>query len=169
MKKTYLIFRTLFILLILTNCSNDDDIIEPDDPTIITEESLINLHDNNNKRWRITSYYSSYSDLKLDINFTNCMNDDIYTFSVNDRNSDTEFGNEVCYNNYPNEISSATYTYYPENQKLYLDFARGGYSGQISTFELRVTKCILLTEEKMIFTSGGEDNSGIGLVFEKVN
>ncbi|WP_430409378.1 hypothetical protein [Kordia sp.] len=166
MKNASLIFRSLIILLILTNCSNDDDI---GDPTIITEESLIYLHDNNTKRWQITSYYSSYKDLELNIEFTDCVSDDIYTFYVNDTNSDTEFGSEVCYNNFPNEASSASYNYNSEFQELYLNFSRGGYSSQDAYYEFFIAKCIFLTEEKMIFTHGGEDNSGVGLVFEKVN
>ena len=166
MKKGFLHFATLLGLLMLTNCSEDD--VEPLDPSIIPSESMAFLHNNNSKKWRITSYYSSFKDLVIEEAYTSCVNDDTYTFSSTDRNSVTEFGEIICFENFPEEISAAVYTYYPEEQRLYLDFSRGGYSSTVSSFELIITKCILLTEEKMIFVNGEERNYGIGLVFEKV-
>ena len=167
MKKSALIFGTVFALLAFSSCSNDDDAVVPD-PTIIPEESLVFLHGDSEKKWRITAYYSSYSSSNLDESFTSCTADDIYTFFADDSNSTVEFGSESCYDFLPNESSSALYTYYSNEQNLYLDFSRGGYSDTENYFELFVLKCILLTEDRMIFTSGGDDSTGTGIVFERV-
>jgi len=172
MKKITLLFSALITLIIFESCSGDDTMIEFNDPSNILEEELTYLHNDNIKKWKLTKYYSAYRDDQLDTDLTNCFQDDTYIFLADNTASNTEFGNNSCYANYPevsDEISSAVYSYYPDAQSLYLDFTRGYYSSQDNTTSLTliILKCILLTPEKMIFTNGVE-NSGIGLVFEKV-
>ncbi len=154
--------------VLLLSCTNNEETIT----TGIQPEQLTHLHNNDSKSWKITHYYSDYGNQILDNDYTTCMKDDVYIFKVNERLGEVLFGDNSCYANYSDvdgETAVVNYTYFSEEGKLYLDFGRGAYSNEnnVQTAWLVVLSCDYLSEDKMIFTNGAE-NDGVGVVFEKL-
>ncbi|MAQ75947.1 MAG: hypothetical protein CL613_06420 [Aquimarina sp.] len=172
MKKLVHILGITLFLSSLISCSSDDDNMSNEelrDQSQISQDDLNFLHNGNSKKWKITAYYSSYSNQIMDSDKFHCTRDDIYTFYEDQREALTEFGFSYCSTGYDYEISGAVYSYYPESKTLFLDFTRGGYSEipfYTSSSTLKILKCQLLTKDKMIFTNGS-GNSEVGVVFEK--
>lgn len=168
MKKTILLFLTS---LIVVSCS-DTDVIAPVDKKEISAESIVYLHENASKKWKITNYYSNYESKVLDEDLMSCIKDDVYTFFNDKEESEIVFGDSSCYAGYKDEYeetSVATYAYYSEDKKLYLYFGRGAYftEKKIQSAWSIVTSCEYISADKMIFTNGIE-GSGVGIVFEVI-
>jgi hypothetical protein len=147
--------------------------IEPVNDGVISKEAMIDLHNNGSKKWKLTGYYSNYKEDSLNDDLTKCMSDEIFTFFNDNNQAYIELGNESCYANLPDteeELVVATYDYEEEKEKLYLTFTRGRYSSvnNITSVSIIILKCVLLTPNKMVFTSGGSENDGRGLVFENI-
>lgn len=167
MKKTTLL---LLLSILLVSCFGNDEIVEKEEG--ITEEMLVFIHNNGSKKWKITKYYSHYNNEILDEDLTNCMKDDVYTFYFDKGESTIEFGESSCYEEYTyltDEYSMARYSFDPDSNKLFLSFGRGAYSEERKqyVFWSKIISAHLISEDKMIFTSG-IDGNGDGIVFEKI-
>ncbi|MDY0780762.1 hypothetical protein [Tenacibaculum sp. IB213877] len=159
----------LLLSFVFLSCSKNDEDMESRGG--ITEETISYLHNNSSKKWKITHYYSNYEEQILDEALTNCMKDDVYIFYFDSNECEVTFGDSSCYANYTDvvaETAAAEYNFYSSQKKLYLSFGRGAYNDlNVQTSWSITTSCLLLNPEKMIFTNG-KDNSGVGIVFERI-
>lgn len=158
------------LVLFLVGCDANEVSEKPLDESVISEASLVNLHNANQKKWKVTSYYSNYNAEFLDEEITNCVKDETYTFSSDNQEATVVLGDTNCYENTQNiesEVAVASYDYNLDTKSLYLTFTRGYNSkiNKVTSVTIITQKCILLTEDIMIFAS---DNNGVGIVFEAV-
>ena len=125
--KNKLIFAFALIVLVLsTNCSKDDTITDLN-PEVITQEKMLFFHNNDRKNWRITQYYSNYYEEIKDNKVTDCLKDDIYTFSNEFDNSIINLGSERCFldeGTVTTEIANARYFYDATAKTLTIKFKR---------------------------------------------
>jgi hypothetical protein len=169
--KTSNLLQLIIVLIIFASCS-EEEITKIPDPSIITQEQLFNLDENDSKKWKVTNYFSNYNLKIINDDLTSCAQDDVFTFVYNNPELIVELGNESCYANYQNaeELAVISYNYEKENEKLYLTYTRGITSSQnkVTSVTSLTLKCILLTSEKMIFANGVLGSYGTAVVLEKI-
>jgi hypothetical protein len=160
MIKLKLQIALIFLLIIFTACSADDDDNSYD---IYTIEDLNLLHNNSSKTWELEAYYQNYDNRISDQN--DCLVDDNYIFKV-----DTEVvvipGNQNCYYG-ASEIAEANYTFYEEQGTVWLTMSQGEITENIFRSTSFSLKLIELTEDRMVFSSGDKGAYKRALIFVK--
>lgn len=140
--------------------------------SVVEENQLMHIDDSESKQWIITGFYRSYKQGVLNMEYTECMQDDVYTFFDGNEEGETLFGTNSCFEGYTDahiEHSSVSYEYKEDEKRLYLIFGRGAESTVLnrSTSWSTIYICVSLTEEEMVFTKG-TDGSGEGVVFNRL-
>jgi len=155
----------LFSLLLLFSCDKEGD-QEPADPFSFTEAQILQVHNGDQKEWRLSEFYESYSD-QVKSDQESCVTDDIYTFFANDRVATVAYGAQSCYWDMPTaQFGGATYTYYPESGNMFLDFSIAEQHDAFTSAEIWIMKLIELTPNRMVFANGSDDKPARAIVFE---
>ncbi len=164
------LFKTLVLLLIalslFTGCGADNDKAPLLD---FTEADLLLMHGGSEKSWHVKEVYLDYGDSKRSISEP-CHQDDVYTFKANTREVTVTFGDTACYWAEPDsEAASVLYTYYPESGELFLDHGRGESKGAESASVFYIMKLREISEDRMLFFNGTEENPGSAILFEPMD
>ena len=167
--------------ILFVQCSDDDDATRQSIPTF-SESDLSIIHKDSQSSWRIVEVYNKYYDPNYDLEITtDCVTDDVYTFTAGTEAVTIDFGEVLCFEDIEDGIFTADHEFFVSNLKLmdgfkgnsiYLHFARGyindDQTAQASTF----THYSLaeLSENRMVFQKGGEfiGNYHQTLVFERL-
>ncbi|MBO3698815.1 lipocalin family protein [Roseivirga sp. E12] len=161
-KRNFLICLA-FTLLIACDKRKDGD---AQDPFTFSEAEILQVHNGDQKEWRLTEFYESYRD-KLKSDLEPCVIDDVYTFSANDRVATVVYGENSCYWDDPSiQFGGATYTYYPESGEMFLDFSIAEQKESLSSVVIWVMRLIELSPNRMVFANGTSENRGRAVVFE---
>ncbi len=161
--KHSLIFSLLITLLF--SCDKEED-QEPKDPFSFTETELLQVHNGDQKTWRIAAFYQDYQEnVKSDLE--ECLMDDTYTFLAEEQEVSVAHGETSCYWPDPEvEFGGAVYTHFPESGDVFLDFSIAESNGTSSSISLWVLRLIELSPERMVFANGTAENRGRAVVFE---
>ena len=159
MIKLKLQIALIFLLIIFTACSTDDD----NSHDIYTIEDLNLLHNNSSKTWELEAYYQNYDNWISDQN--DCLIDDSYIFKV-DNEVVVFAGNQNCYYG-ASEIAEANYTFYEEIGEVWLTMSRGEITENIFRSTSFSLKLIELKEDRMVFSSGDKGAYKRALIFVK--
>ncbi|GAB5524683.1 MAG: hypothetical protein Roseis2KO_25550 [Roseivirga sp.] len=148
---------------IVISCrSSDDEGPQPD----FTEADLLLMHDGSEKSWYVKEVYLDYGDNERSI-FEPCHHDDVYTFKADTPEVTVNFGETSCYWVEPDsEAASVLYTYYPESGELFLDHGRGESKGAETASVFYIMKLREISEDRMLFSNGTEENPGSAILFE---
>lgn len=161
-----LIKRNFFICILLTlfiGCDKkeDEDVALP---FTFSETEILQVHNGDQKEWRLIEFYESYSD-KFKSELESCVVDDVYTFLANDRVATVVYGQNSCYWDDPTaQFGGATYTYYPESGEMFLDFSIAEQNEAVTSVVIWVMKLIELSPDRMVFANGS--GKGRAVVFE---
>lgn len=151
--------------MLLFSCDKEED-QQPTDPFAFTEAQLLQVHNGDQKEWRLTEFYESYSD-QIKSEQEPCVTDDVYTFFANDRVAQVVYGEQSCYWDMPTtQFGGATYTYYPGSGNMFLDFSIAEQNEAITSAVIWVMKLIELTPNRMVFANGSDDKPSRAVVFE---
>lgn len=151
---------SLFLLIITTACTSDDDA----NLEAYTIEDLSAIHNNSSKTWKLEAYYSDHkSEQKSKQN--DCFIDDTYIFKP-DGVVEVISGTENCYYD-ANELAEAEYRFYEEEGLLFLTMVRGEVTDDLVKSLSFSLQLIELTENRMVFSSGDKKNYKQALIFIK--
>ncbi|MCE7994971.1 MAG: hypothetical protein HEP71_23540 [Roseivirga sp.] len=155
----------IMLVALGTSCGSDDD-----GPQLeFTEADLMLMHGGSEKNWHVKEVYLDYGDNERSISEA-CHQDDIYTFKANTREVTVTFGETACYWTEPDdEGASVLYTYYPENGQFFLDHGRGEAKGAETASVFYIMKLREISEDRMLFFNGTEENPGSAILFEAMN
>ncbi|MCG1036230.1 hypothetical protein [Polaribacter sargassicola] len=159
MNKLKLPLALIFLLLVFTGCSSDDD----DLSEIYSVDDLSLLHNGSFKEWQLEGYYVNYDNWISEQN--DCLVDDSYIFKI-DNEVEVISGGVNCYYG-DSEIAEAKYTFYEEEGTIWLTMIRGEISDDIVSSTSFSLKLIELTEDRMVFSSGDKADYETALIFVK--
>ena len=161
--KSLFIFPALFMLIV--SCDKDEDQEVPD-PFTFSETELLQMHNGDQKTWRISEFYEDYQE-NIKSELEGCLIDDTYTFLAQEREVSVAYGETSCYWPDPEvEFGGAVYTHYPESGDLFLDFSIAEGNGTSNSISLWVLRLIELSPQRMVFANGTPENRQRAVVFE---
>ncbi|GAB5524684.1 MAG: hypothetical protein Roseis2KO_25560 [Roseivirga sp.] len=157
-------FSLILLSLFFASCSRDDT---PADQ--FTPQDLSLIHDDSEKTWRITAFYSNY-DQRILHDFNDCYMDDQYTFKASTEDVETLLGQQGCYWINPDEAAATiSYSFNPENGLITLNHGRGESNGNEFASNFFFIQLLELSETRMLFADDIDGRLVRAIELEKVN
>jgi len=153
------------LLLALFGCDKKDP-----EPTLeFTQDELIQMHGDSEKRWKVKQLFSEHSRSRLSA-LKPCHIDDTYTFKADSQEIEVSLGTQSCFWDDPEqELVEVMYSYDETDGSLFLDHARGEVKDSESVQVYYFLKLRELSDTHMLFASGRIGNFSRAILFEAVN
>lgn len=159
-------FAFIGLALLTINCSDDDD--GPQKIPLFSEADKSMIHGDTQKSWRIVEVVNDYYDPNYDLEITTeCVTDDIYTFTAGEEAVAIDYGESLCFEDIEDGIFTADHEFFESNllsfegswgETIYLHFARG-YMNEDQTAQgvtFMYYRLAELTETRMVFVFNAE-------------
>ncbi|KYG76184.1 hypothetical protein EV198_3310 [Roseivirga ehrenbergii] len=158
--KYFLVILLSFTFLM--GCKNDDD-----SPKIkFSAEQLKAVYGNSQKSWRVTAYYTNYSNNELS-DFNDCYKDDVYIFKADNQEVEVVLGELGCYWPEPDEqVATVKYFYDEPTGKFIIEHSRGETSGDLFASQYYLLELEEMSETRLLFGSGENGKYSRAIVLE---